>query len=82
MTALTIRKFDESLKRKLKVRAAEHGRSMEAEAVLILERELSKSIVPKNLGQHIRELLAKHGVDGIELDIPPRSVNRKPPSFS
>jgi antitoxin FitA len=47
MTALTLRNFDETLKRRLKVRAAENGRSMEAEAVSILERELSKPAAPK-----------------------------------
>lgn len=81
MTALTIRNFDETLKRKLKVRAAEHGRSMEAEIVSILERELSKPAAPKNIGKAIRDRLSKHGLAGIDLALPPRSSARKQMNF-
>lgn len=41
MTAITIRKLPEETKQKLRVRAAEHGRSMEAEARDILVMELN-----------------------------------------
>jgi antitoxin FitA len=81
MTALTIRNFDETLKRKLKIRAAEHGRSMEAEAASILERELTKPAAPKNIGKAVRDRLAKHGLDGIDLELPPRSSSRDQVSF-
>ena len=40
MGDLLIRKIDEEMKRKLAVRAAENGRSMQAEALLILTRAL------------------------------------------
>lgn len=40
-TAITIRKLPEETKQKLRMRAAEHGRSMEAEAREILVTQLS-----------------------------------------
>ncbi len=40
MASLTIRNLDETIKRKLRIVAAEHGRSMEAEARAILSREM------------------------------------------
>ena len=39
-TTLTIRNLDQTVKQKLRVRAALHGRSMEAEARDILSREV------------------------------------------
>ena len=41
MATLTIRKLDESVKQKLRLSAARHGRSMEAEARSILARSLA-----------------------------------------
>jgi len=41
MATLTIRKLDESVKQKLRMAAARHGRSMEAEARSILARSLA-----------------------------------------
>ncbi len=43
MAVLTIRDFDESLKAKLMIRAAEPGRSMEAEVRAILAAVLTKA---------------------------------------
>jgi plasmid stability protein len=40
MATLTIRKLDDDLVRRLKIRAAENGRSAEAEVRAILERDL------------------------------------------
>jgi len=41
MASITIRNLDEALKRSLKIRAAEHGRSMEEEARDILRQSIS-----------------------------------------
>lgn len=41
-TTLTIRNLDQTVKLKLRVRAALHGRSMEAEAREILSREVQE----------------------------------------
>ena len=42
MAAITVRNIDESLKRRLRIRAAENGRSMEAEARDILRMALER----------------------------------------
>ena len=43
MATLTIRNFDDALKERLRIRAAEHGHSMEAEARRILQLALGLS---------------------------------------
>ena len=71
MASITIRQLPETTKRKLRVRAASHGRSMEQEAREILKAALSQAEEqPKDLGKAIRELFAPYG--GVELKIPPR----------
>ena len=84
MTSITIPDVDGHLKQRLKVRAAEHGRSMEAEARDILRSALTGSEseqtpVPGNLAEAIRAIVAPLG--GIELDIPSRKPVREPPKF-
>ena len=81
MASITIRNLDQAVKKRIKTLAVSHGRSMEAEAREILTRAASLQGQPKNLAQSIKERLAKHGLDGIELVIPPRTENREPPSF-
>ncbi|HEX4487950.1 MAG TPA: hypothetical protein VH088_16860 [Terriglobales bacterium] len=77
MASITIRKLEETTKRKLRMRAARHGRSMEQEAREILKSALSRSEEkPKDLGQAIRDIFAPLG--GVELDIPPRGPIRDP----
>lgn len=81
MASLTIRNLDEALKRKLRVRAAEHDRSMEEEARELLRVALNtKSTQPTDLGAAIRKRFAPLG--GIELELPPREPMREPPDFS
>jgi len=55
MATLTIRDFDESLKAKLRIRAAEHGRSMEAEVRAILASVLTKPASGLGMGSRIRQ---------------------------
>ena len=43
MASLTIRNLDNDLKARLRLRAARHGRSMEAEARTILSQTLNRS---------------------------------------
>ena len=79
MASITIR-LDKELHKKLRVRAAHHGRSMEAEAREILKAGLREREVPQlNLAQAIRRHFEPLG--GVELVIPPRGPIRKPPSF-
>lgn len=74
MASITIRQLPETTKRKLRIRAAQNGRSMEQEAREILQLELAKPSNPpktgKELVESIRRRFAKYG--GVELDIPPR----------
>ena len=73
MASITIRQLEETTKRKLRMRAARHGRSMEQEAREILKAELNRvEEPPKDLGKAIRELFAPYG--GVELEIPPREA--------
>lgn len=58
MAILTIRDFDEGLKAKLRIRAAEHGRSMEAEVRAILAAALTKPAPGPGVGSRIRERFA------------------------
>jgi antitoxin FitA len=44
MATLTIRNLNEEVKRSLRIRAASHGRSMEAEARLLLARSLTPDL--------------------------------------
>jgi plasmid stability protein len=71
MASITIRRLEETTKRKLRIRAAHHGRSMEQEAREILKSALSRpDEPPKDLGKAIHDLFAPFG--GVELEIPPR----------
>jgi plasmid stability protein len=81
MASLTIRRLDDEVKAKLRLRAASHGRSMEEEARLILKAELTAKHGPKlNLAESIRRHFAPLG--GVELKIPPREAMRRPPDFT
>lgn len=69
MASLTIRNLDSAIKERLRVRAAEHGRSMEAEARVILQSALHPFATPRetNLAEAIRRRFAAFGgVDGLE----------------
>ena len=77
MASLTIRKLEEGTKRKLRLRAARNGRSMEQEAREILKTELSRPEAGSlNIGKAIRRRFAPLG--GVELQIPKRGPIRDP----
>jgi plasmid stability protein len=78
MASITIRKLPEETKRKLKVRAAEHGRSMEQEAREILKGALQRPRreQPKDLAAAIGRRFAPYG--GVKLEIPPREPIPEP----
>lgn len=81
MASMTIRNLDDSLKQRLRLRAAEHGRSMEDEARDILRVALSTSErQPGNLAAAIRARIAPTG--GITLEAAPREAIREAPDFS
>ena len=68
MATLTIRDFDDDLKAALRVRAAEHGRSMESEVRHILSSALGGNEKHEtNLAEAIRRrFLPFGGVDQLE----------------
>jgi plasmid stability protein len=73
MASLTIRGLDQETKTRLRVRAARHGRSMEAEARHILADVLvaQEDAPPTGLGSRIHARFSALG--GLELDLPARS---------
>jgi plasmid stability protein len=86
MATITIRNLDENTKRKLQVRAALRGRSMEAEAREMISEKLESTPdatgveLEEDLGTAIRKLFAPLG--GVELQIPPRrKSHRQIPTF-
>lgn len=82
MGSITIRNLDPAVKERLRVRAAEHGHSMEAEARRILQTALSRSPRPlaPNLYERIRARFAPLG-GADDLEIPPRGLEREPARF-
>ena len=80
MASITIRNLDDEVKTRLRVRAAEHGRSMEEEARVILRVAVANDAVPDiGLGTALCDLFSPFG--GVELDLPPREYVREPPRF-
>lgn len=84
MASITIRNLDDDLKKRLRLRAAEHGRSMEEEVRDILRDVLAKPPERGSTGldlfNEMRALFEPLG--GVELEIPPREPGREPPDFS
>lgn len=80
MAALTIRNVDDSLRDRLRVRAARHGRSMEAEVRAILQAALAEDGAPAALGTRIHQRFLRVG--GVEIDMPERSEAARSPDLS
>lgn len=79
MASITIRNLDDGVKTRLRVRAANNGRSMEEEARNILREAVEHEAETRNLAQAIRARFAPLG--GVELDLPVREPMRDPPGF-
>jgi antitoxin FitA len=82
MASMTIRKIDENMKSKLRLRAAREGRSMEETAREILRKELNgkeREAKPEGLGTRLVRRFARFG--GVELEPFPRGPIREPPKF-
>ncbi len=81
MASITIRNLDDDVRTRLRVRAAEHSRSMEEEVRIILREAVSDGKdSPRDLAKFTRECFAPLG--GVELELPPRGPMREPPDFS
>ena len=82
MATLTIRNVDAALKERLRVRAAQHGHSMEAELREILKETLKEPerLPERNLYERIRARFAPLG-GADDLELPPREPVPDPPRF-
>ena len=80
MATITVRNLEDGLKRRLRIRAAEHGKSMEEEVRDILRAALEQEPAT---GKDIVSIIRAHvePLGGIELELPPREPIREPPSF-
>jgi plasmid stability protein len=81
VATLTIRNVDAAVKERLRVRAARHGRSMEAEVRSILSAAVAadRDQPEPNLAEAIRRRFAPLG--GVDLELPPPEFVGEPPSF-
>ena len=79
MASITIRNLDDDVKTRLRVRAADNGRSMEEEARLILRAAVGHKPSSRDLPSIIRSHFGP--ADGVDLELPPREPGREPPSF-
>jgi antitoxin FitA len=82
MAALSVRNIDDGLKRRLRIRAARNGRSMEAEIRAILEEAAPSS--DESGEEDFFEVLVRRfqEIGGVELDLPPRSTPVRWADFS
>lgn len=81
MASLTIRNLDAALKERLRVRAAQNSRSMEAEARAIIAEVVQAPAKRPDLNLYDRIRARLEPLGGVELDIPPRRPIRDPPTF-
>lgn len=83
MASITIRNIDEDVKRRLRLRAAEHERSIEEEARIVLQQALEQPQEPgeeMDLGTAIHALFEPFGE--VRLEIPPREPMSEPVDFN
>ena len=81
MATVTIRNVDAAVKERLRLRAARHGRSMEAEARMILSEAVAgdRDQPEPNLAEAIRRRFAPLG--GVDLELPPDELVGEPPKL-
>jgi len=78
VASITIRNLDPQIKSRLRIRAAQHNRSMEEEVRSILRVTLAEASGPsQNLAEAIRRRFEPLG--GVELRLPSREPMREPP---
>jgi len=80
MSAVSIRNLDDRVKQRLRVRAARHGRSMEAEVRAILTDAVRE---PADSAGLFTAVLDRFGVlGGVELELPERTEPARAVDFS
>jgi plasmid stability protein len=82
VAALSIRNIDDGVKRRLRIRAARNGRSMESEIRAILEEAVAEPDEPDE--EDFFEVLMTRfqEIGGVELDLPARSNPVRRADFS
>ncbi len=80
MAMLTIHNIDDTLKKQIRTRAAENGRSMEEEVRQILQQAVTVSGSKKGLGSRTHQTVLE--LSGpIDLELPKRSIPGKSARF-
>lgn len=79
MASIIVRDLEKGVKKRLRTRAARHGRSMEEEVRSILREAVERETGEENLAAAIQAHFAPLG--GVELELPPRGPMREPPKF-
>jgi antitoxin FitA len=79
LSALSIRNLDDGVKERLRVRAAQHGRSMEAEVRAILADAVAEPGEAPGLFQAIMDRFGELG--GVEIKLPPRATRPRAAEF-
>lgn len=80
MAAVSIRDLDDQVKERLRVRAARHGRSMEAEIRAILADAVSEPSASEGLFTTLLDRFGELG--GVELELPQRAVSARAADFA
>jgi plasmid stability protein len=82
MATMTFPNIDDKLKFLLRVRAAQHGQSMEEEARLILQAALGERTQANTGAAQVSAIRAREErLDGVELELPAPTPMREPPDF-
>lgn len=79
MSTPTVRGIDEETRARLRVRAAAHGRSMEAEVRATLREVLARPVPVNGLGTRLHARFATVG--GADLELPERSDTPRMAAF-
>jgi plasmid stability protein len=80
MSSITVRNLDDAVKNSLRVRAAQHGWSMEQEVRQILQQAVApEQVAAISFAERINRRFA--GLQGEPLPIPARQMVRNPPAF-
>ena len=78
MAMLTVRNLDEAIKSRLRIKAAQHGCSMEEETRRILREVLLPGSHQRGLGTRLHHQVVELSGGG-ELELPARSLPRSAP---
>jgi plasmid stability protein len=80
MSSITVRNLDDAVKNRLRVRAAQHGWSMEQEVRQILQQAVApEQAAAISFAERVNQRFA--GLHGESLPIPARQMARNPPAF-